>query len=302
MPATAKRKPAPAPKKPARSAARPAAPTRKPAAKAAKPATSAGKSAAAKAAPKPAKAKEKLTLAEVMAELEAAGSEQTRKIYLRHGAPPPLFGVSAATLKVLTKRIGVDQELAEKLWKTGNHDARWLAYKIADPKALTPADLDRWSEPEQISWAGMLLAALATEGPSGRKIVRGWLASKDPRRRTNGWYLVASLASNDPDESDAWFAERITQIEKTIHTATNGEKGPMNSALIAIGGRSVALRKAALAAAARIGVVTVDRGDTDCKTPDAAAYIEKTWAVADAKGFPSPAVQERERESMRTRC
>jgi len=76
----------------------------------------------------------------------------------------------------------------------------------------------------------------------------------------------------------------------------------MSSALIAIGGRSAALRKAALAAAKRIGVVEIDHGDTACKTPDASASIEKTWAWAEAKGFASPAAQERRRESMRTRC
>jgi hypothetical protein len=35
---------------------------------------------------------------------------------------------------------------------------------------------------------------------------------------------------------------------------------------------------------------------------DAVPYIEKMWARATAMGFPSPAAQERARESMRTRC
>ena len=46
----------------------------------------------------------------------------------------------------------------------------------------------------------------------------------------------------------------------------------------------------------------VDHGDTECKTPDAAAYIEKMWAHSKAKKFDSPAAQERAREPMRTRC
>ncbi len=253
-------------------------------------------------APKAGKFREKMSVADVMAALEAAGSESTRKTYLRHGAKPPLFGVSAASQKVLMKRIGVDHELARGLWKTGNHDAMWLAYKIADPQALSADDLDRWAKADQISWGAMLIAALASEGPHGRKKVREWLASPDVRLRATAWTLVASLASNDADEKDAWFAERLAEIERSIHSASNSEKGPMNSAVIAIGGRSPALRKAALVASRRIGPVAVDRGDTDCKTPDAAAYIEKTWSWADAKGFPSPAAQERERESMRTRC
>lgn len=52
----------------------------------------------------------------------------------------------------------------------------------------------------------------------------------------------------------------------------------MNGALINIGARDDALRKKALAAADRIGVVEVDHGQTECKTPAARPYIEKMWA------------------------
>src|SRR6185369_3349689 len=85
----------------------------------------------------------RMSLAETMKALEAAGSAQTRKTYARHGAQEPMFGVSFATLKTLVKRIGVDHELALALWDTKNHDARTLAMKIADPARIRPADLDR---------------------------------------------------------------------------------------------------------------------------------------------------------------
>jgi hypothetical protein len=52
----------------------------------------------------------------------------------------------------------------------------------------------------------------------------------------------------------------------------------MNNAVIAIGIRSPTLRKLALTVAKRIGKVEVDHGETNCKTPDAAAYILKTVA------------------------
>ena len=54
----------------------------------------------------------------------------------------------------------------------------------------------------------------------------------------------------------------------------------MNSAVIAIGSRSPQMRELALAAAARIGKVTVDHGQTGCQTPDAASYIRKVAARA----------------------
>ena len=47
----------------------------------------------------------------------------------------------------------------------------------------------------------------------------------------------------------------------------------MNQALSFIGCRNPSLRKAATAAAKRIGTVEIDHGDTDCHTPDAAAYM-----------------------------
>ncbi len=49
----------------------------------------------------------------------------------------------------------------------------------------------------------------------------------------------------------------------------------MNCALIAIGRRTPRLRRAATAAAKRIGPVEVNHGATGCKTPDAVAAIAK---------------------------
>src|SRR3712207_8808706 len=79
-----------------------------------------------------------------MARLEALGTEQNRKTYARHGATENVFGVSYADLGKLQKEIKVDHELARDLWATGNHDARILATKVADPAALTAKDADAW--------------------------------------------------------------------------------------------------------------------------------------------------------------
>jgi 3-methyladenine DNA glycosylase AlkD len=242
------------------------------------------------------------TLSGVMRELEKAGSAQTRKTYLRHGAPEPMFGVSFATLKMLVKRIGVDHELALALWDTGNFDARNLAVKIADPARMTSADLDRWAADSRTRTCGAYVAMLAAEGPHAAAKARQWLAAADGPKRSAGWALLGQMTSHDETTPDAFFLERLAQIEKQIHAAPNAEREAMNMAVIAIGCRNAALRKAAIAAARRIGKVEVDHGDTACKTPDAAQYIEKTWAHSTSKGFDSPAAHERSREPQRIRC
>jgi hypothetical protein len=261
----------------------------------------AAKAATAKPA-KTAKLKPRMSLAEAMSALEAAGTEQARKTYRRHGAKDPMFGVSFAFMKTLVKKIGVDHELARQLWETGNHDARLLAVKIADPAQATSKELDRWATDMAVTrMCCGYVPMLTAEGPFASAKVDDWLA-QGSKRRNSGWSLVGNLAMLDESAPDKVFLDRLAEIERTIHTIPNGERDVMNGALIQIGCRNAALRKAALAAAKRIGKVEVDHGDTECKTPDAAAYIEKCWAHSAAKGFESPAAQERAREPMRTRC
>jgi 3-methyladenine DNA glycosylase AlkD len=255
---------------------------------------------ATKKAPKAPAAR--MTLAEAMRALEKAGSAQTRKTWLRHGAKEPMFGVSFAALKEMVKKIGVDHELALALWDTNNHDARVLAMKIADPAKMRPADLDAWAAGSHIRMCGGYAAMLAAEGPHGADRAKAWAASSNPHLRAASWTLTGLLATLDESLPDQLFQDRIAEIEKTIHSASNVEREAMNMALITIGGRNAVLRKAATAAAKRIGKVEVDYGDTACKTPDAVPYIEKMWAHAASKKFASPAAQERARQPMRTRC
>jgi 3-methyladenine DNA glycosylase AlkD len=243
-----------------------------------------------------------MSFQDAMSALEKAGSAQTRKTYARHGAAEPMFGVSFATLKTLYKRIKVDQELAEALWDTGNFDARNLAVKIADPANISSRELDRWAGTPTARMCGGYVGHLAAESPHSRAKADKWVAASDDPTRFAGWSLINAMAMVDESTPDSWFAERLARIEKTVHSAPNTQRYIMNQTLISIGCRNAALRKLALAAARRIGKVEVDHGDTDCKTPDAVEYIEKSWAHAKAKGFDSPAAQERARESMRTRC
>jgi 3-methyladenine DNA glycosylase AlkD len=244
----------------------------------------------------------RMTLAETMAALEAAGSEQTRRTYTRHGAVEPMFGVSFATLKTLVKRIRVDHELALALWETGNHDARTLAVKVADPARTSPAELDRFALAPAGRMCLSYVAYLAAEGPHARDRADAWLASPGEAEQRAGWWLVCAMAMIDEATPDSWFADRLREVEASVHSAPNSVREAMNQALIAVGCRSAALRKAATAAAKRVGKVHVDHGDTACKTPDAGQAIEKTWAHSTSKGFASPAAQERSREPMRTRC
>ena len=216
-----------------------------------------------------------MTLEQAMAALRAAGSDKTRKTYARHGVTREMFGVSYADLEKLRKKIKTDQELAEGLWKSGNHDARALALMVADPKSVKVETLDGWAEELDHSLLASGLSKLASSSAGAKQLFERWRESKNDRASAAGWFVLAGLAMGDSDLSDDYFEKELKRIEKGIHRAANETKYAMNSALIAIGGRNSKLQKLALAAAGRIGKVEVDHGDTGCKTPDATAYIKK---------------------------
>ena len=210
-----------------------------------------------------------MTPNEALAALKRKGSAQVRKIWARHGAKDPMFGVKFADLYELRKKIGTDDALAAALWDSGNADARNLALLIAET-----APLARWAGEMDAFHAG-LLADLAAKTPQAATLQKAWIASKADVVSTAGWATLASRLKHKATVTDAEGRAALKAIEKGIHRAPNRTRHAMNMALCAVGIWMPALRKDAVAAAGRVGKVEVDHGETGCKTPDAAAYIAK---------------------------
>jgi 3-methyladenine DNA glycosylase AlkD len=212
--------------------------------------------------------------AQAMKELEALGTAQNRKVYARHGVGEPMFGVSYAGLGKLAKAIRVDHGLAERLWKSGNHDARVLATMVADPAETKSATLDAWAQELDNYALADAFSKLAAATPHARQKAERWTKAKGEWTSSAGWNVLAMLSADD-GLPDAFFEPWLATIEAGIEKAKNRTRYAMNNALIAIGMRSDALAKQAVAAAQRIGAVEVDHGETGCKTPDAVAYVPK---------------------------
>src|SRR5262245_23311113 len=217
-----------------------------------------------------------MNLTEVMSALERAGSEGTRKTLQRHGARPPLFGVSYGDLYGLQKRLGTDHALAQQLWNSGNHDARVLATLIADTGRANDALLEEWLHDSQGRALLTMFAAFAGRSRAGRDAAWRWIEDLAEHRQAAGWTVLA-VAAGQADADEPRLAALLPRIARSIHAAPNSARHAMNSCLIAIGGRP-ALTEKALAAAKQVGAVEVDHGDTACETPLATAYIEKMAA------------------------
>lgn len=217
-----------------------------------------------------------MTAKEILTTLESLGTDQNRKIYARHGAGPNVFGVSFANLEKIRKQIKCDHDVAAELWNTGNFDACNLATMIADPARMTAKDLDAWVKRiNGYCVADLFARNIVSKTQFAKEKLAIWTHSKNELIGETGYQVLACVAMNDKQETDAYFEEWLAGIEAGIHSAPNRVRHAMNGAVIAIGLRNGKLQRSALAAAGRIGKVMVDHGETDCKTPDAAAYILK---------------------------
>jgi 3-methyladenine DNA glycosylase AlkD len=217
-----------------------------------------------------------MNVQEIMTMLRKLGKPQTAAIYKRHGAGDNVFGVLTSDITKVQKHVKGDHALALDLWKTGNAEARVIAAQIADPAKLTRADADAFVKDGPVRFVGSYLSALLALSPIGEKTMRAWMRSADETFREMGYGLLCARLRRDAGSvSDADARTILATIEKEIHRSPNWARYSMNNALIAIGVFKPALRKNAIAAATRIGHVTVDHGETNCKTPDAASYIDK---------------------------
>jgi len=223
-----------------------------------------------------------MNLQQTLDALKSAGKEQTRKTYRRHGAGEDCYGVSTPDLTSLQKKIKMDHALAGELWASGNHEARILATMIADPKKLDGATLDAWAAGLRNYIETGYLAGLAAKSPVARETMKRWMESDIELTASAAWIILSHFVA-EGELSDAEAEEVLVRIERDLHGSQNRVRHQMNGALISIGGSKPALQKKALAAAARIGKVKVDHGDTGCKTPDAAGYIHKMAERRSAK-------------------
>jgi len=220
-----------------------------------------------------------MNLKEVMAALEAKGSASVKQLWLKHGAKEPFFGVKVGDLKVIAKKLRGEQALALELYATGNGDAQYLAGIIADGAKMTRAQVQAWAD--KAGWrmiSTSIVPVMASEHPDGYALARAWIESKKEHLAIAGWHSLGALVTIIPDGQLPLkeFGALLDRIPGTMAAQPDRVRQAMNYFIIACGTYSAPLGARAIATARKLGKVEVDVGDTDCKIPEAEAYIMKS--------------------------
>jgi 3-methyladenine DNA glycosylase AlkD len=215
---------------------------------------------------------------EIMQNLKELGSEQTKQIYKNHGVEEPFFGVKIGDLKKLVKYVKKDQELAMRLFNSGNHDAMYLAGLSVDPKLISKETLQDWAT--KAYWymlAEYTVAQVAAESEYALELAREWMKSEEEMIAVCGWSTYANYLSITPNEKLDLEEVRalLNRVKNTVHEERNRVRYVMNGFVIAAGSYVPELTEEAKQVANQIGKVKVDVGNTACKVPHASAYIKK---------------------------
>ncbi|MEK4759587.1 DNA alkylation repair protein [Viridibacillus sp. FSL E2-0187] len=219
-----------------------------------------------------------MNLQTVMQELEALGKERTKKMYITNGAHEPLFGVATGAMKPIVKKIKINQPLAEELYSTGNYDAMYFAGIIADPKAMTESDFDRWMDGAYFYMlSDYVVAVTLAEADIAQDVADKWIASGEELRMSAGWSCYCWLLGNrfDDEFSKSKIANMMEIVKNTIHVSPERTKSAMNNFLYTVGVSYLPLHEKAVEIAKAVGPVEVKRDNKKSSFLNAFESIQK---------------------------
>lgn len=209
------------------------------------------------------------TVAEVMAELAALEDPKAREVNEKHGDD---HGVNLGKLRAIAKRLKTQQELARRLWDTGDTAARLLALLICRPKAFERDELDvmlrEARTPKVHDW---LVNYVVKKSPHSEELRLTWFADPDPVVASAGWALTTERVAKKPDVLD--LSGLLDVIEADMKDAPDRLQWAMNHCLAQIGIEHPEHRTRAIDIGERLEVLKDYPTSPGCTSPFAPSWI-----------------------------
>ncbi|GAA1973179.1 DNA alkylation repair protein [Amycolatopsis minnesotensis] len=208
-------------------------------------------------------------VAEVLAELAALEDPKVREVNEKRGDD---HGVNLGKLRAVAKRLKTQQDLARRLWATGDTAARLLATLICRPKAFERAELDAMMRearaPKVHDW---LVNYVVKKSPHAEELRVAWTADPDPVVASAGWALTTERVAKKPDGLD--LAGLLDVIEAELKDAPERLQWAMNHCLAQIGISHAEHRARAIDIGERLEVLKDYPTPPNCTSPFAPTWI-----------------------------
>ncbi|MCR6648278.1 MAG: DNA alkylation repair protein [Cellulomonas sp.] len=208
-------------------------------------------------------------VADVLAELAALEDPKIRAVNERHGDD---HGVNLTRLRAVAKRLKTDQDLAVRLWTTGDTAARLVAILISRPRAYRADELDAMLRDARVPKVhGWLLSYVVRKSPHVEELRVLWFADPDPVVASAGWALTSDRVARAPDGLD--LTGLLDRIEADMRDAPERLQWAMNECLATIGIHHPELRARAIDIGERLEVLKDYPTPAGCTSPFAPVWI-----------------------------
>ncbi|QFZ24409.1 DNA alkylation repair protein [Saccharothrix syringae] len=204
-----------------------------------------------------------------MAELAALEDPKARAVNEKHGDD---HGVNLGRLRALAKRLKTQQDLARRLWETGDTAARLLALLVCRPKAFGRDELDAMLRqaraPKVHDW---LVNYVVKKSPHAEELRLAWSADPDPVVAGAGWALTTERVAKKPEGLD--LPGLLDTIEAHLRDAPDRLQWAMNHCLAQIGITHAGHRARAIDIGERLEVLKDYPTPPNCTSPFAPTWI-----------------------------
>ncbi|MFE3543324.1 DNA alkylation repair protein [Nocardia sp. NPDC059177] len=208
-------------------------------------------------------------VATVLAQLAALEDPKIRAVNAKHGDD---HAVNLTKLRAVAKELKTQQELAVRLWATGDSAARLVALLICRPKAFTGDELDAMvraaGTPKVHDW---LVNYVVKKSPHAEQLRVAWLADPDPVVASAGWALTSERVVKKPAGLD--LAGLLDVVEAEMRDAPDRLQWAMNHTLAQIGIEHPEHRTRAVGIGERLRVLEDYPTPPGCTSPFAPTWI-----------------------------
>ena len=218
-----------------------------------------------------------MTFEQVIAQLEAWGSDSVRAIYARQGAGENTLGVKMGDLRGLAKKLKTNHPLALQLWATGSYEAMILAAIIMDSAQLSRAEIEAMLRPltsyrlvDEFTYNVVAKTAFAED------LRLEWMNSPVELTGRAGWNLLIARLSAGAAGLD--YEAILQQIETEMKAAPRYKQESMNQCLVEIGVGLPGLRQRCIQIGERLGRLDnrpIPKGCTSSYAPEWIAAVLK---------------------------
>lgn len=139
----------------------------------------------------------------------------------------------------------------------------YFAGVIADPKAMTEDDFERWIKSAYFYMlSDYVVAVTLAEADIAQDVADKWIASGEELKMSAGWSCYCWLLGNRKDHefSTSKLVSMLDLVEKTIHDAPERTKSAMNNFIYTVAISYVPLHEKAVETAEAVGPVEMKRG------------------------------------------